>query len=99
MKQFVFLFLAFFSVFSYAQSKGAPKMLICMEAAYVAGEAFDRKAAGRKVEFPQASGDMIYDAFLKAAVITGRNAKTYQDAVEKANKQCVESKFWAELSR
>lgn len=80
------------------EKKGAPKFLLCMEASYVAGEAFDRKQQGRKLEYPPATGDIIYDAFLKEATLIGRKAKSFSEAVDTANKACVNSKFWQELN-
>lgn len=79
------------------QAHGAPKMLICMEAGYAAGEAFEMKAAKKKLVYPKVD-DVIFAAFIKMAMDRGYKAKSYQAAVNAGHNSCVESKLWAEVN-
>jgi hypothetical protein len=83
--------------FSEAKAHGAPKMLICMETAFAAGEAFEMKASKRKLVYPTVD-DLIFAALIKVAMDKGYKAKSYQEAVKIGHDSCAESKLWAEIN-
>lgn len=86
-----------YSCSSLARAQGAPKMLICMESAWAAGNAFELKEAKKKLVYPKVD-DAIFAAFVKMAMDKGYKAKSYEEAVKLGHDSCVNSKLWAEIN-
>lgn len=95
MKQILFVLMICISFAANAQ--GAPKMLVCIEMAFVAGEAFETKNQNKKVSYPVIQ-NKVERSLTHRAIWVGMRSKSYQEAVQRGHDSCVNSKVWAEIN-